>query len=140
MIRKILFTIFIFLSFFTLAKADLIDDIFDEKTSPVIYCKWDDCSLEKWTQAVKNGIENIEKNKTASQYIMSVVRYLATFVSLVWVLYVMYAWFIVLTWWWNEEKQKKSKTIIMWVLIWIVLMWLAYSIVTFIINVVTTPQ
>lgn len=113
-------------------------NIFWTNTTDIIYCQWSTCTLDNWTKAVKVWLTWIEKNRTATEYILDLVRYLITFVSLIAVLYIIYAWFRVLTWWWDEEATKKAKKTVVWVLIWIVLMWLAYSIVLWIVQVVTS--
>ncbi len=128
-----------FLSSFSFAKADPILDIFRDN-SDVIYCQDDECSLNKWTQIVKNDLKDIEKDRKASEYIQDVIKYLLSFVSIVAVIYIIYAWFNLLTSAWGEEWTKKSKTTIVSVLIWIVIMWLAYGIVAWLIKVVTISQ
>lgn len=125
-----------FLSFFYVSKAIALDIFRD--SSDVIYCQSGDCSLENWINIVKNNINNIEKQRTLSEYIQDVIKYLLTFTSIVAVIYIIYAWFKVLTSAWDDDSVKKSKTTIVSVLIWIVIIWLAYSIVSWLIWVVTT--
>lgn len=134
--KIILFTIFS-LSIFSFFHDSFWDlDIFTD-SNEIIYCKnSDDCSLEKWTQIVKNWINDIEKNRQASVYIQDVVKYLLTFITIIAVIYIIYAWFKVLTSAWNDDEVKKSKTTIVSVLIWIVIIWLAYSIVRWILLVI----
>lgn len=135
MIKKIfLFLLSLFLVTFSF-QSYAITSLFNN-SNEIMYCKSGDCSLEKWTQMVKAGINDIEKNRKASVYIQDVVRYLLTFVTVVAVLYVIYAWFKVLTSAGNEDEVKKSKTTIVSVLIGIVIMWLAYSIVSWILKVI----
>jgi type IV secretory pathway VirB2 component (pilin) len=55
-------------------------------------------------------------------------------VTLIAVLYIIYAGFQIMTGAGDEEKNKKAKNIILYVVIGIVIMWLAYSIVDFIIK------
>lgn len=105
-------------------------------TSKIIYCQDGECSLEKGTELVKKDINDIEKTRTASQYVQDLVRYLLTFVTIVAVLYIIYAWFKILTSAGNEDEVWKSKTTIVSVLAWIVIIWLAYAIVIWIIGVV----
>ncbi|EKE26220.1 MAG: hypothetical protein ACD_4C00375G0001, partial [uncultured bacterium (gcode 4)] len=108
-------------------------------TDEIIYCKqWDDCSMQKWVDIVKDWVNDIEQEKKFSEYIQDIAAYLMFFVAIVWVLYIIYAWFNILIAWWKDENVKKSKTTIIHVLIWIVVMFLAYSIVLFIIKVVNT--
>lgn len=104
-------------------------------SNEIIYCKNDDCSLEKWTEIVKWGIHDIEKNKKASVFVQDIVKYLLTFITIVAVVYIIYAWFKVLTAWWNDEEVKKSKATLINIFLWILLMWLAYSIVQWMIKV-----
>jgi Type IV secretion system pilin/REJ domain len=51
------------------------------------------------------------------------------FISIIAVIYIIYAGFQVMTGWGDEEKMKKAKNIITYVIIGILIMWLAYSIV-----------
>lgn len=106
-------------------------------TSKIIYCQDGECSLEKWTELVKKDINDIEKTRTASQYVQDLVKYLLTFITIIAVLYIIYAWFKILTSAWNDDEVTKSKWTIISVLAWIVIIWLSYSIVTWIIWVVT---
>jgi hypothetical protein len=109
--------------------------IFRDK-SEIIYCQDNECSLSEWTKIVKNDLNDIEKNRTTSQYIQDVVAYLLTFITIIAVFYIIYAWFKVLTSAWNDDDVKKSKTTIISVFIWILIIWLSYSIVKWIIWVV----
>lgn len=102
----------------------------------VIYCKDDSCSLNNWTEAVKTWIHNIQTNNTLSEYIQSIIKYLLTFVTIVAVIYIIYAWFKILTSWWNDEEIKKAKATIISIFSWILLMWLSYAIVKWIISVI----
>lgn len=104
--------------------------------SEIIYCQDNECSLSEWTKIVKNDLNDIEKNRTTSQYIQDVVAYLLTFITIIAVFYIIYAWFKVLTSAWNDDDVKKSKTTIISVFIWILIIWLSYTIVKWIIWVV----
>ncbi len=133
---RILLTIAVFvLTIFSTISESSALSIFRDR-SEIIYCQDDECSLEKWTQIVKNDLNDIEKNRTASQYIQDVVKYLLTFITIIAVFYIIYAWFKVLTSAWNDDDVKKSKTTIISVFIWILIIWLSYTIVKWIIWVV----
>lgn len=69
---------------------------------------------------------------TAAEDILQLVQNFLGFVTLIAVLYVVYAGFQVLTAGGDEEKLKKGKAIIIQVVIGVTIMWLAYSIVTWI--------
>lgn len=65
------------------------------------------------------------------------LRFLS-FVSLVAVIYVIYAGFQIMTGAGDEEKNKKGKNIILYVIIGIVVMWLAYAMVNWVVKTVAT--
>lgn len=111
--------------------------IFDTYTTDtsVIYCQpGDNCSLEKGSAIVKNDINNIEKDRKFSTLIQDIVAYLLAFLGIVGVLYLIYAGAKIVTSGGSDEDVKKSKTIIGHVLIGLVLIFLAYSIVRFVIG------
>ena len=95
---------------------------------------WQQLCIDAWIEKVKDTVNWIEKERTLSDYIQSVVAYLLTFLSIIAVLYIIYAWFRILTWAWEEEVLKKQKTTILYVIIWIAVIWLAYPITKFIIS------
>lgn len=129
---------FFFLFFFSLVQV-FTDNLFiDDWTLP--YCDNDECSYKKGLEVVKPMIDNTETNQTLLEYVQSVIIYLLSFLSIIAVVYIIYAWFKIMIWWWNEETLKKSRTNILHVVIWIVIIWLAYSIVTFIINILNNAS
>lgn len=99
------------------------------------FCQGDDCGFWEGVDAVKDGINDIEKERKFSEYIQDVIGYVLTFVSLLAVAYIMYAGFQILTWNGDEEKLKKSRQTIIYVIIGIIVIWLAWSITSFIINI-----
>lgn len=80
---------------------------------------------------VSTNINSIETKDRFSVYIQKVIAYLLGFLALVGVIYILYAGFNVLTAGGNEDKVKKSKSTIFHVMIGLLLIFLAYSIVTF---------
>lgn len=111
--------------------------IFDDDDPVVPYCKDDECWLDEGIELVKEGINDMETERPFSQYVQDIIIYLLTFISIIGVIYIIYAWFqLMIGWAWDDsEKMKKTKNIILYVLAGIVLMWLAYSIMIFIIDV-----
>jgi len=75
--------------------------------------------------------ENITDN---AKIITVLINWLNSFVALVIVIMLIYAWFLVMTWWWDEEKNKKAKNIIIYVWIWLLILFASYVIMTFFIN------
>lgn len=133
---KAIVLFFLGLSFFSFTlNESLALSIFRDR-SEIIYCQDDECSLEEWTKIVKRDINDIEKQRTASQYIQDVIKYLLTFITIIAVIYIIYAWFKVLTSGWNDDEMKKSKTTIISVFVWILIIWLSYTIVKWMIWVV----
>ncbi len=134
--KKILLCIvLVFSTFFVFWEASFAwNSIFNGWTTEVPYCKWDSCWLEEWVDSVKN-IDAIEWNRSASEYIQAVVKYILSFLSLVAILVIIYAWFNLLTWIWDEEKAKKTKQIIVYAVLWLVIIFLAWPIVDFVVKI-----
>lgn len=139
-----LFAVFILsiLSFTSTVNAAWLNDVFEDTNPRTPYCQDDECSLENGIKVMKSWINDIEKDRKASTYIQDIIKYLLGFITLIAVIYIIYSWFQIMISAWAEDKVKKSKTTIVHVLIWIIVIWLAYSIVTFmmnILNVAPTP-
>ena len=127
---KIILLLFLLFGSFEISRAS----IFDTSTPWVKYCQdTDECWLGAWIKQIK-GINDIETTRSASEYIQDIVRYLLTFITIVAVIYIIYAWFNIVTWAWDEEKNKKSKNIIIYVIIWIVIIYLAAPIIGFVLE------
>jgi len=136
-ISKIKYILLFFIFFiFSFSYFSVWADIFKSNNKDVIYCRGNECSLEKWVKQVRDTIDDVDKNRSASQYIQDIVKYLLTFVTIIAIIYVIYAWFKILISSWDEEVNKKSKSIIISVALWIVVMWLAYSIINFVLRVI----
>lgn len=133
--KKILISFLLLISLsLSSANAWFFDDLNDKTEPKSPYCQDDDCSLEQWIKIVKSGINDIEKEQKASEYAQSIVSYLLGFITIIAVVYIIYAWFQVLTAAWDEEKVKKTKNIIVYVIIWIIIIWLASPIVAWLID------
>jgi hypothetical protein len=121
------------------AKCDGIFDI--NCNEQIIYCPdGEDCGLEKWIDIVKEDIDGIVVDKKATVFIQDIVVYLMTFITLIAILYIIYAWFKVLTGAGDEEAQWEAKKIIVSVFLWILLMWLSFAIVDFMLDVLDPPS
>ncbi len=121
------------------ANASWFSDVFEDSNPTTPYCQDDECSLESGIAVMKSWINDIEKDRKASVYIQDVIKYLLWFVTIVAVIYIIYSWFQIMISAWAEDKVKKSKTTIFHVIMWIVLIWLAYSIVVFVMWVLNAP-
>lgn len=138
-ILKILLIIFcIIISFDKLYARSVLEDIedlFKDKKPEIHYCQeeWE-CGLEKWIESLKK-IEDLETNRSFTTYAQDVIKYLLWFIYLVAVIIIIYAWANILTWAWDEEKMKKSKSMILYVAIWILVIFLAWPITDFILKI-----
>lgn len=135
--KKILISLFIFFSFFGFAfsnyKLSENVNIFSNPANNVIYCSWDkDCGLEKWIEKTK-VINSIEKDADAASYAQRVVVYVLWFLFFVTVLIIIWAGAVILTSAWNDDKIEKAKKIIMNCIIWIIVIFLAYPITSFVV-------
>lgn len=110
------------------------NSIFRWSATEIPYCKWNQCWIEQWVRSIKN-IDWIENEASASEYIQRVTKYVLWFLALIATLFIIYSWFVLLTSAWDEEKAKKSKTIIMYSIIWIIIIFLAWPIVDFVLNI-----
>ncbi len=95
---------------------------------------WKECNINTGTELVKNTVHWIETERWISEYIQDIIVNILTYISIIAVVYIIYAWFRILTWAWDEENLKKQKSTILYVAIWIIIIWLAYPITLFIIN------
>ena len=101
------------------------------------YCQWSECWLEKGVEAVKD-IDAVETKRSASEWIQAVVKYILWFLMLLATLIIIYAWFVLMLWLWDEEKAKKTKMIMMYAVIWLVIIYLAWPLTDFIFNILNS--
>jgi type IV secretory pathway VirB2 component (pilin) len=66
---------------------------------------------------LKENLNDVETGQSASEFIQNIIVYLIGFISIVAVVYIIYAGFNILTGTGDEEKIKKSKSIILYVVI-----------------------
>lgn len=108
------------------------DSTFMSNETAQPYCSWQDwvdCSLDSWVNTVSKWVNDIEQHKKFTQKVQDITSYAIWFIALLGVLYIIYAWFGILTDSWDWAKVKKSKSIITYVLLWIVVIFLAYPII-----------
>lgn len=130
---KIFRNIFIFLGIGFLSfwgvSAGFFDSFITDGVPDVRYCNDDgECGLEEGINVIKDTLTDIETDRTLSAYIQDVVIYVLAFISVVAVIYIMYAGFNILIGNGDEEKVKKSKQTILYVMVGIVIIWLAWPI------------
>lgn len=135
--KKILIVLVLMFSFWTstYTQAGFFDDFINDETPNAYVCADGECGLDAGIELAKNGINDIEKDRSLSEYIQDIVIYLLTFVSIIAVIYIIYAGFNILIWNGDEEKLKKSKSTIIYVALGIVLIWLAWPITAFFLKI-----
>lgn len=112
------------------------DDFISDGAPDIRYCDDDwECWLTEGIEVIRPALNDIETERTAAQYVQDVIEYLLWFLFLVAVIYMIYAWFQILIAAWDEEKVKKGKNIIVSAAIGLVIIFLAFSIVRFIFNI-----
>ena len=99
----------------------------------IYLCKWNDCGFEQWVILVKeSGIDWLDtSDKKASDKIQDIVKYLLWFLTLIAVIYIIYAGFRILTSSGDDDTIKNSKKTIIYVIVWILVIWFAWTIANF---------
>jgi len=103
-------------------------------TSWNICTSWE-CTFDWWIDAVKDRVDWIEKEKTFDKYVQDIVTYLLWFLYLLAVIMIIYAWYLLLlSAWTGPEAMWHAKNNVVVVIAWIVIVFLADSVVNFIIT------
>jgi len=137
LMKKLLVIISLLFLSITQVGAWFTDLINGGDTAKVRYCNNDgECGLDEGAQVIEGSLDGIVTDRSASEYIQDIIIYLLGFLFLIAVIYIIYAWFQILVAAWDEEKMKKSKNIIVYAFIGIVIIFLAWSIVRFMFNVI----
>lgn len=126
---------FVYITLMPQSFASFFNNLINKWNTTSRYCQWNECGVQQWIDLVGTWIHGVETKRTLSQYIQDVAIYALSFVSIIAVLYIIYAWFRILIWNGDEEQLKKSKSTIIYVLIWLVIMWLAWSITLFMLKI-----
>lgn len=137
---KIISTILLFIALGFSVHAWFISDLLDSGKPQVNYCQDDDCGWEEWVEQVWDHLDWIVTDQTASEYIQEIVVFLIGFLSLVAVIYIIYAWFNIMIWSGDEEKIKKSKNTIVYVILWLLVIYFAYTLVVFVFDIFDTED
>lgn len=107
------------------------------RTWEIPYCSWEYCSFSEWLEDAWREINWIQDadGTDVSSYIQRVVWYLITFTYVIAVILIIYAWVLILISAWEDENVNKWKDIIKYTIIWVITIFLANSIVKFIMNI-----
>ena len=110
-----------------ISNADLFNDNNNHSTH---YWEW--AWINEWINSVWSAVNWLVTDRPFHVYIQDVVIYILSFVSVIAVLYLIYAWFVLFTAAWDDEKVTNTKKIILYVLGGLLIIWLAWSIYAFI--------
>jgi len=130
----IMFFAIVFASFWNVS-AGFFDSFINDGRPDVLYCDDGECGLGNGIDIIEQGLNDIETERTFSEYIQDVLVYVLTFISIIAVIYIIYAGFMILIGNGDEEKVKKSKSTIIYVAVGITLIWLAWPITKLILNI-----
>ena len=89
-------------------------------------------ALNIWKEKVQDGLQG--STQTADNVIQTWVSTLTNFLYLIAVIVILWAGFQILTSAWDEEKTKKWKTIIIQAVVWLLVIFIASSIVNFVLT------
>ena len=105
-----------------------------------LYCSWNECGLQQWIDLVWNKVNIVKKDMGFVDFIKASIFYLYWFVALIGIIYIIYAWFRILISNGDEEAVKKSKSTILYAIIWIALIIFAWPITQFAISLGDNTQ
>lgn len=137
---KIISVILLFVACGVTLHAWFLDDLMDGWKPQVWICQDESCTLSGWMSQVKQHLNWPITDQTASSYIQEVIIFLIGFISLIAVIYIIYAWFNIMIGSGDEEKIKKSKSTIFYVIIGLLVIYFAYTIVAFVFDVFDTAD
>ncbi len=134
--KKILKIVILFpllgISFLPFANAGF----FEPDTPKAQYCNNEqECWITKSLTDMKPELKDIEKERKFSVYAQDVVIYVLTFISIIWVVYIIFAWVTLMVWGGGDKTMTKTKNMITYVIIGIFIMWLAFPLMKFLINI-----
>ncbi len=89
-----------------------------------------------WEEKIRDNIQSTNRNLAFS--VEKYIEYLLGFLLFVAVVYWLYWWALVLTASWDEEKVKKWRKSLFMALIWIVIIFLAWPLVRFLVDLYKT--
>ncbi|MCT4617524.1 MAG: pilin [Candidatus Gracilibacteria bacterium] len=95
------------------------------------------CNLETARDSIKDSMDgSIERNKRFSEYVQDIIKYALGFLTVVGVIYIIYAGLLLLTSAGEEEKMTKARKNIMFVMVGFAVVYLAYPIVSWLVNAI----
>jgi hypothetical protein len=99
-----------------------------------LVCYWDARSLF-WTEKVDPAFKSWDTDFIT--LIDNIAIYIIWLVYFIAVMIAIYGWFLILTSWWEDDKVKKWKNIVIYMIMWIIIIFLASQVVHWVINVLS---
>lgn len=128
--RNLIIKLIIIILSFNVLLVTNTEAIFNQPDETQPYCNDPlECDMTVWTDIVKDNVNNIETTQTFTEYSQNIVKYILWFLFILALILIIYAWFMVMTASWDDSKVKKWKAIITYTIIWLIIIFLAYSIV-----------
>ncbi len=109
--------------------------IFGDNGTVSPYCDNNDCGLQQGIDTIRWSVDGLVVDRSLSEYVQDVVVYLLGFLSIIAVIYIIYAGFTLLTSGWDEEKLTSTKKTVLYVVIGLAIIWLAGPITNFVFGV-----
>ena len=95
--------------------------------------------MDFWTDKISSKLQNGSSSNLVDVW-TNIIVYLLWLIYFIAIVYWLYGWFVILTSWWEDAKMKKWKNIIIYVVVWIALMFLASTIVNWTINTMSSDK
>ncbi|GAB0174804.1 MAG: hypothetical protein HHAS10_06830 [Candidatus Altimarinota bacterium] len=100
-------------------------------------CSNGTCTIQGGATVASNAVGDLLSKKKIEVFVADTVKYFLSFVALIAVVYFIYAGFQLMVSGGDEEKAKKTRKIMIYVIVGIILIWVSYWLVAIVINSLT---
>ena len=121
---KLFLALALIFSFFALS---IYDISYASNACTLFGCNNVDDNLKWWWNDLVSTVDNI------AGYLIWLLYFIAVMIWIYW-------WFLVLTSWWEEDKVKKWRNYVIYMVLWLIIIFLASQIVHWVINVMTDTK
>ncbi len=91
-----------------------------------------------WIHKIDPGIVPWAWQWSLPEIIQNFIKWVFGFLALIALIIFLTAWFMIMTAWWDDDKVKKGKTWMINAVIWLIVIALSYSIVTWLVTFLAT--
>jgi hypothetical protein len=103
-------------------------------SNSVQLCGSDNCTVKQWALKINHKVTDIERERTFFDYVQSVLWFVVSFIYIIGTIYIIYAWFLLLMWTGDIIASWKAKSNIIYVMVWLVVIYMAHPIMKWLIN------